>query len=93
MEDLRVKIRENFAKKRLSKQSAWVLCITAIDKFLWDKIQVSWYLKNWIIFLKTQPSFGKNEVYMKKIEIINILNKKLKSFWYRLKIKDIMIKA
>ncbi len=92
MLNLNNKIRESLSKKKLNNASVGIFCTKILENFIWKNIKIKWYAKNNILFVKTEPSFAKNEIYLQKNKALKKINEKLKLFWYKIRIKDIIIK-
>ncbi len=92
MLEFKKELKKSLAKKKLISLSMSSFTIKQIEYYFKWKIKVSWAHKNWILFIKVNPVFAKVEIFKYKQELIEYINKKLDNFWYKQKIKDIMIK-
>lgn len=92
MFNLKDKLRESLAKKNINKLSMSSFCLTMIESFFDKKYPITGYMRNNILFIKPQDWFIKTQIFLKKMMIIEKINKNLENFWYNQKITDIIIK-
>ena len=92
MLNLKDKLKENLAKKKIWKISIWYMCISIIENFFDKKFKIKLIEKNNILIIKPFPNYAWSEIYKNKDIIIKKINNNLKDFWINKKIKDIIIK-
>lgn len=92
MQELKSQLKFSLAKKWINALCVGNFCIAIITNYFDNKFKISGNIKNWIFFLKTQPSYAKNIIFLQKNSVLEKINNSLKKLWYNIKIKDIIIK-
>lgn len=92
MFNIQEKLRERLAKNNINKLWVWEFILQIVSSKFNKKYEINWFVKNWILFIKTSFIWAKTEIFLKKKVILEEINNKLEKFWYKIAIKDIVIK-
>ena len=100
MENLKELLRKRLSEQYRGKNMIWSLAVNEIKSYLnIPKIDpeveddiLTWYVRYDKLFIKTAIQDLKIQIFKKKFEIIERINKKLDKIGYTTKIKDIILK-
>lgn len=92
MKDIKSQIRKTFKKRKLDKLHIHSYIINIVSNYFDKKYEISWFVKNNILFLHINPIMAKTNIFLKRKQILKIINQKIQQFdeWYI--IEDIIIK-
>ena len=91
MELIKDALRKRLADKYLGNQAVGVLALKVVQDFFSDK-NLKGYVKFTTLFVLSQDSQLKIEIFRKKREILSLVNESLKKYGYVVKIREIMVK-
>jgi hypothetical protein len=84
--------RKNFSQKFQWNRMLWTIALTVVksfynikdfdDNLLKENEILSWYLKYWVLFLKTSDQSLKISIFKDKKKVINEINNHFHNLWY-----------
>jgi len=92
MELMKDALRKRLAQKYLGNQAIGVLTLKVVQDFF-DNKKLEWYVKFTTLFIISQDSQLKIEIFRKKKEILDLINKSLEKYGYIVKIRNIFVKV
>lgn len=92
MKKINLLIKNSLTPKKKSNLAIWAYCIGEINAFFDKKFEINWFLKNNIIFVKSNCIELKILIFINKKLIIEKINEWIKKFWYNIKIIDLIYK-
>ena len=90
MESFKDMVRKSMATKSCGKRMIWITGLQVVRDFFDDQ-NLEWYIKFSTLYIKTQNQEIRIQAFRKKIEILKLVNEKLKEMWYDRKISDIRV--
>lgn len=91
MLDIKNLLRRTFSNRKQSEVLITNLAGNIIKTNLKISTDFNIYRKNDLLFIKDNP-FIWNMIFLNKKNLITLINEKLNSFWYSIKIRDIIMK-
>ena len=91
LENFKDLLKLSLKDKKINKLVMWNMVLKSVEKYFLNRVKVSGYVKNFILFLKPNPIEMKVELFLQKTEIIKIINQKINEYWYDYEIKNIII--
>lgn len=84
--------RKNFSQKFQWNRMLWTIALSVVksiynikdsdDNILKENEILSWYLKYWVLFLKTSDQALKISIFKDKKKVINEINNHFHNLWY-----------
>jgi len=91
--------RKNFSQKFQWNRMLWTIALTVVksfynikdfdDNLLKENEILSWYLKYWVLFLKTSDQSLKISIFKDKKKVINEINNHFHNLWYNQVVSEI----
>jgi hypothetical protein len=91
--------RKNFSQKFQWNRMLWTIALNVVksfynvidndDNILRDNEILSWYLKYWVLFLKTSDQALKISIFKDKKKVINEINNHFQKLWYNQIVSEI----
>jgi hypothetical protein len=91
--------RKNFSQKFQWNRMLWTIALTVVksfynikdfdDNLLKENEILSWYLKYWVLFLKTSDQCLKISIFKDKKKVINEINNHFHNLWYNQVVSEI----
>lgn len=100
MDNLKDLIRKRFSQQYRGKNIIWSIAVNELKEYLnikkidpeTEKEIITWYVKQDKLFIKTLNQILKIEIFKRKSDILNEINKKLHEVGYKPEISDIILK-
>lgn len=91
--------RKNFSQKFQWNRMLWTIALSVVksicnikdsdDNILKENEILSWYLKYWVLFLKTSDQALKIFIFKDKKKVINEINNHFHNLWYNQVVSEI----
>ena len=91
--------RKNFSQKFQWNRMLWTIALSVVksifnikdsdDNILKENEILSWYLKYWVLFLKTSDQALKISIFKDKKKVINEINNHFHNLWYNQVVSEI----
>lgn len=91
--------RKNFSQKFQWNRMLWTIALSVVksiynikdsdDNILKENEILSWYLKYWVLFLKTSDQALKISIFKDKKKVINEINNHFHNLWYEQEVSEI----